>query len=59
LAGINVAVFYVTGISRKVQALGPGDDAPFSAKVVAGASLFLWIAVMYMGRMLPYIGNSF
>jgi hypothetical protein len=59
LAGINVAVFYTTGISRKVQALGPGDDAPFSAKVVAGASLFLWIAVMYMGRMLPYIGNSF
>jgi hypothetical protein len=59
LAGINVAVFYATGISRTVQTLGPGDDAPFSAKVVAGASLFLWIAVMYMGRMLPYIGNSF
>jgi hypothetical protein len=59
LAGINVAVFYATGISRKVQALGPGDDAPISAKIVAAASLFLWIAVMYMGRMLPYIGNSF
>jgi hypothetical protein len=59
LAGINVVVFYATGISRKVQALGPGDDAPISAKIVAAASLFLWIAVMYMGRMLPYIGNSF
>jgi hypothetical protein len=30
-----------------------------SAKIIAAASLFLWVAVMYMGRMLPYIGNSF
>jgi len=50
---------YATGLSRKVAALGPGDDAPALAKVIAGTSLFLWLAVMYMGRMLPYIGNSF
>ena len=31
----------------------------FFAKVIAATSLFLWIGVMYMGRMLPYIGNSF
>jgi hypothetical protein len=59
LAGINVLIFYATGLSRSVEALGPGDDAPVSVKVIAAASLFLWVAVMYMGRMLPYIGNSF
>jgi hypothetical protein len=59
LAGVNVIAFYASGVSRKVEALGPGDDAPALAKCIAGASLFLWVAVMYMGRMLPYIGNSF
>ena len=59
LAGINVLIFYVSGLARAVETLGPGDDAPLGAKLVAAASLFLWVAVMYMGRMLPYIGNSF
>ena len=59
LAGVNVLVFYATGLFRTVSTLGPGDDAPFGAKVIAATSLILWICVMYMGRMLPYIGNSF
>ena len=52
-------LFYATGLFRKVEAMGPGDDAPVGAKVVAAASLILWAGVMYMGRMLPYIGNAF
>jgi hypothetical protein len=59
LAGVNVLVFYATGMARVVKALGPGDDAPVLVKVIAATSLVLWIGVMYMGRMLPYIGNSF
>jgi hypothetical protein len=59
LAGVNVLVFYAAGIVREVEALGPDADAPVSAKIIAATSLFLWVAVMYMGRMLPYIGNSF
>jgi hypothetical protein len=59
LAGVNVLLFYATGLSRSLAALGPGDDAPPSAKAMAAASLLLWFGVMYMGRMLPYIGNSF
>ena len=59
LAVVNVVVFYATGLVRQVEALGPGDDAPVSAKIIAATSLVLWIAVMYMGRMLPYLGNSF
>jgi hypothetical protein len=59
LAGVNVLVFYAAGIVRQVESLEPGADAPIPAKIIAATSLFLWVAVMYMGRMLPYIGNSF
>ena len=59
LAAVNLAVFYVTGIARTVDGLGPGDDAPASAKIIAATSLFLWVGVMFWGRMLPFIGNAF
>jgi hypothetical protein len=55
LAGLNVLVFYASGLSRRVDALGPGDDAPRAAKLIAGISLFLWVGVMFWGRMLPYL----
>jgi hypothetical protein len=54
LAGINVLVFYLMGLSGAVDALGPGDDARLPAKVVAATSLFLWIGVMFFGRMIPF-----
>src|SRR5437870_2884791 len=47
LAGLNLLAFYVTGMSRAVDRLTPGDDAPPLAKIFAGASLVFWIAVMY------------
>jgi len=53
LAGINLLAFYLTGMARAVDALGPGDDAPPLAKVIAGASLFLWIGVVVFGRLIP------
>ena len=59
LAGMNVGVFYKSGIFHVAEQLGPGDDAPRGAKVVAALSLFLWIGVMYLGRMLPFLGNAF
>jgi hypothetical protein len=59
LAGVNVLYFYGAKVSQRVEALGPGADAPASAKVVAAASLILWFGVMYWGRMLPFIGTAF
>jgi len=59
LAGVNVVVFYASGLSRQVDEIGPGYDAPAAVKIVAAASLILWIGVMYWGRMLPFIGNAF
>lgn len=56
LAGANV--LYLT-LFDEVWALGPGDSAPMSARLVAGSQVFLWIGVIYFGRMLPYIGNAF
>src|SRR5205809_19309 len=57
LAGLNVATFYISGIFEAAEHLGPGDDAPRAAKVIAACSLVLWIGVMYLGRMLPFLGD--
>ena len=59
LAGVNAILFYVTGLYRRVDNVGAGHDVPLAAKVVAATSLFLWVGVMYWGRMLPFIGNAF
>ena len=56
LAGANV--LYLT-LFDEVWALGPGDNAPLSAKAVAISQIFLWIGVIYFGRMLPYLGDAF
>lgn len=56
LAGLNVLVFYLT-VGRKVEALGPGEDAPLGAKVVGAVSLLLWIGIMSAGRLLTFYHN--
>lgn len=53
LAGLNLLAFYVTGMARTVDTLGPEDDAPFLAKSIAGTSLFLWMGVVVLGRLIP------
>jgi len=54
LAGINLAVFYASGMARATDELGAGQDAPPLAKAIAGGSLFCWVAVMYFGRLIPW-----
>ena len=56
LAGINVLYFTVF---EEPWAVGPGDDAPFTAKAVAVSAFILVLGVLYCGRMLPFIGNAF
>lgn len=53
LMGINVALFYSLEF-RGIQALGPDDPAPRNAKIMAGVSLGLLVAVMLFGRMLTF-----
>jgi hypothetical protein len=53
-AALNVALFYVSSAFRAVQLLPAGGDAPLRAKVMAGTSLFAWMAVLVCGRLLTF-----
>jgi hypothetical protein len=59
LAGINVLVFKLSGISRTVDQLSGEADTPWSAKLIGATSLFLWLGVIFFGRMLPFLGGAF
>lgn len=58
IAGLNVVVFGAL-FAKKTLPVGAGGDAPPAAKVIAVVSLVSWFAVMYFGRMLPYLGEAF
>jgi hypothetical protein len=53
LMGGNAALFYWREFAG-IRALGPHDDAPPSAKLVAAASLVFLVAVMLCGRMITF-----
>jgi len=53
LIGLNVVLFYSLQFEH-VKAMGPNGDAPLPAKVMAGISFVLLIAVMCAGRMLTF-----
>ena len=54
LAGVNALVFEWF-YSRKLMALDPHGDPPLAAKAIGAVSLVSWFAVMYFGRMIPYL----
>lgn len=56
LAGLNY--LYLTVFSEAwVQ---PAGHRPrFTDQLMAASALFLWVGVMYFGRMLPYLRSAF
>jgi len=54
LAGAILMLFYCTGAFRALGQLGPGEDAPRFAKFIAASSIVLWIAVIILGRYIPF-----
>jgi uncharacterized membrane protein len=56
VAGANALYFTMFD---EVWVIAPGDDAPMQAKVAAGSAVILWVAIMWCGNMLPFIGDSF
>jgi uncharacterized membrane protein len=56
LAGFNLLYVTVVDASWNVRA---GDAAPMLARTLAGTSIAAWLAVMYFGRMLPFLGMAF
>jgi hypothetical protein len=57
IAGMNAMLFETT-LGSRVLALRPGEDTPWSFKVVGFVSLASWFVVLYCGRMLPYLGTG-
>ena len=58
LAVTAVGLFYLTSAFRECAALGPGQDAPLHAKLIAGTSLVLWFAVIVLGRYIQPLQDS-
>ena len=54
LAGAHLLLFYCTGAFRTWAHLGPGEDAPPFARFVAASSMILWLAIIVLGRYLPF-----
>jgi hypothetical protein len=57
LAGVNVLVFYWSGLSAQIERIGAGEDAPLLAKVIAATSLILWFMVLILGRYIQFYAN--
>jgi len=53
-AGVNILVFYGGGVARRTFAVAAGDAVPMAGRIAGAVSLFVWIGVMYWGRMLTF-----
>lgn len=52
------ASFFETRLALPALSMDPDADMPRAMKVVGACSLFSWFAVLYCGRMLPYLGTG-
>jgi hypothetical protein len=51
LAGLNALLFHLT-IYRKVDEWGLRASTPLTARLLAGNSVLLWLAVIVAGRLI-------
>jgi hypothetical protein len=58
VAMLNIA-FFETTQGRRMLLLTAEEETPVSFKVAGAVSLGSWLAVLYFGRMLPFIGDAF
>jgi hypothetical protein len=56
LGGLNVTYFMLVD---DVWRVGANVAAPAASKIAAASAIFIWVAVLYCGHMLPFIGNAF
>jgi hypothetical protein len=54
--GLNATYFMFVD---ETWTLKQDEDAPFSSKFAAASAIVVWVAVLYCGHMLPFIGNAF
>jgi hypothetical protein len=53
----GVTLLYPT-MSEQAGGLTPEGRAPLSGRIMAAASICLWIGVIFLGRFLPYLGSE-
>jgi len=58
LLGLNAAAYYLTDTFHAVEGVGPGQDAPRSAKILAVSSLVLWFGVITLGRYIQFYQDT-
>jgi hypothetical protein len=56
LGGLNTTYFMFVD---DAWSLGSGEEAPLSSKFAAASAIVVWVAVLFCGHMLPFIGNAF
>jgi len=54
VAGAELLFLYCTSAFRKLSEIGPGEDAPAFARLLALVSIVLWIVVIVLGRYIPF-----
>lgn len=54
IAGLN-ALWFWFGEHAELKQLADGQDAPFRAKLIALISIVVWVIVIILGRMIPYL----
>ena len=52
LGGLN-AIWFALAEHRQIAGLPPDAAAPVAARIMAGASLGMWVLVILLGRLLP------
>lgn len=56
VAGFNLLYLTIVDAPWNVR---EGDSAPVLTRALAGTGIVAWLAVMYFGRMLPFLGIAF
>jgi hypothetical protein len=56
LGGVNVMYFMLVDDAWRTAA---GRNVGAGPKIAAASAIFIWVAVLYCGHMLPFIGNAF
>jgi uncharacterized membrane protein len=46
-------------LAKSTGSLGSGDDAGIWSKLIAVSAIVIWLAVLFCGHMLPWLGKSF
>jgi hypothetical protein len=54
IAVAQLLLFYCTSAFRSLATLGPGEEAPAFAKFMAATAIILWLAVIVLGRFIPF-----